>query len=250
MSEHALTDVWAASPTAVWVVSEAGEIFRWDGSSWETALSADRTGAIVLRSVWGSSERDIWAVGDRGVMLHWDGTSWSFFESGTTRDLTQVLGTSQSDVLAAGYRVLLHYDGGKRSAYWTEVGSSDDIWQDLYPGPNGTLWVSGYFSVTTYRGGGGGPRMDVYQSGSLLESLTTSQMCGWATPQGQIIGSDRCDQPRCSIRLLKRGEPESWDDEWVPIAETAFPVTDLWGDEHWIWAVGEQGMLARLPTPM
>ena len=87
--------VWGSSPSDIFAVGRAGEIWHYDGASWTEMDSG--TDAYLL-GVWGSSPRDVYAVGDAGTILHYDGTSWSPLDSGTDLDLWQIWGFSSGDV--------------------------------------------------------------------------------------------------------------------------------------------------------
>ena len=55
-----------------------------------------------LDRVWGSSASDVFAVGNGGTILHYDGSSWSEMSGDITRDMRKVWGASASEVFAVG----------------------------------------------------------------------------------------------------------------------------------------------------
>ena len=64
----------------------------------------------ILACVWGSSPRNVFAVGENSVILHYDGNSWSRMESGSDTYLLGVWGTSGNNVYAVGTNgTILHY---------------------------------------------------------------------------------------------------------------------------------------------
>lgn len=89
--------MWGSGPDDVFAVGSGGTtpsatILHFNGRSWSfVEVDADSS----LASVWGSSSNDVFAVGSKGMILHSDGSSWSAMESGTTRDLTGVLGAAR-----------------------------------------------------------------------------------------------------------------------------------------------------------
>jgi hypothetical protein len=127
-----LFDVWASSPSDVWVVGDevvgAGLqaiILHFDGSTWTTSY----TEAIQdFGRIWGSGPDDVWAAG-LGDTVHYDGHSWS--KGGPTSSTVGafgVWGTGPSDVWAWGADAnangsLFHYDGTSWSA-GTPIGAS------------------------------------------------------------------------------------------------------------------------------
>jgi hypothetical protein len=101
------------SVTTALCEGKGGVITRFDGTSWiATPVSQD------LRGVWVASETEAFAVGEQGTILHYDGTSWTPMQSGTSQMLTDVWGSSPTDVYAVGgsfldgvQGVILHYNG-------------------------------------------------------------------------------------------------------------------------------------------
>jgi hypothetical protein len=59
-----------------------------------------------LTDVWGSSASDIWAVGFNGSIVHYDGSHWARVLDGVSYAFTGVWGSGPSDVWAVGYRSL------------------------------------------------------------------------------------------------------------------------------------------------
>jgi len=152
-----LEDVWAAAPDAVWIVGGTDRVDLFDGSFsdwtigyapagcewqldegatsvWATSrvnafVVAGEPGAIVhydgatwtpmttgttsrLSDIWGSSETDVFAVGQTGAVLHYDGSTWAVMPTETSNNLLGVWGSSGTDVYAVGDAgTILHYDG-------------------------------------------------------------------------------------------------------------------------------------------
>jgi hypothetical protein len=61
---------------------DSGIIIRWDGTSWNSVISAIPV-TKHLFSVDRVSSTDGWAVGSDGCIIHWDGTSWGNVTSPT-----------------------------------------------------------------------------------------------------------------------------------------------------------------------
>ena len=166
-SVFAAIDVWAFSPTDVWVIDGSSSIQRYDGEGWSVLdwsnwrafvhlrAVADRGVALLRRrplvlrwcdvradecvsadlgpqrltDVWASSSvNDVWAVGDDAIVAHDDGNSWGAHDRGlAVQELD--LGSGPSDVYALSTFDLVHYDGST----WTEI--------DLYAGAGyGQVW--------------------------------------------------------------------------------------------------------------
>jgi len=70
-----MTRMWGSGPTDVYTVSDAGNIYRFDGSAWSLVyqdLSISPPPSLV--SVTGSAADDVWALGE--TVLHFDGSRW------------------------------------------------------------------------------------------------------------------------------------------------------------------------------
>jgi len=76
-----------------------------------------------LNACWGTKSSDMFFVGNAGYIYHYDGTSFTQMNSGTTKDIGQIWGTSSTNVWASGWNpstaasVLLHYNGST----WSEI---------------------------------------------------------------------------------------------------------------------------------
>lgn len=65
-----------------------------------------------LTGVWGSSPTDVFAIGGNGTILHFDGRHWTRMSVPGEPDLISIWGSSGRDVHAVGDRgVILHFDG-------------------------------------------------------------------------------------------------------------------------------------------
>jgi hypothetical protein len=82
-----------------------------------------------LRAAWGNSIKDFFAVGDGETILHFDGSQWHRMFSGSIyNSLTDIWGTSSTDVFAVGSSQILHYDGSIWSKIYTDGGSLSGVW--------------------------------------------------------------------------------------------------------------------------
>lgn len=101
-------------------------LYHWNGTNViETRLESTgvySTADGAIHSAWGTSSSDMFFVGDSGTILHFDGTNWTKMNSGTTRQLNSICGTSDNNIYAVGYNTstgqseVLHYNGSS----WSE----------------------------------------------------------------------------------------------------------------------------------
>ena len=109
--------MFAFSEDDYWLTHSGTIIHSVTGSS-QTYSFGSSTVNGPLHASWGtSSSNDMYSVGDGGTILHFDGTQWTKMQSGTTKDLHSIWGTSSHDIWASGTSsskgttILLHYDG-------------------------------------------------------------------------------------------------------------------------------------------
>jgi hypothetical protein len=81
-----------------------------------------------ITDVWGTSASDVFVVGAEGVILHYDGGTWIAMNSGFANWLKGVGGTSSSDVFAVGAGTILHFDGSNWSAMASGGPSRYHVW--------------------------------------------------------------------------------------------------------------------------
>ena len=80
--DNSLVGLWVGATNNVWIVGSGpdGEGLTWhyDGSSWTQTrrLTPEGNNEPGLSDVWGSSDSDVYAVGEIGI-LHYDGTNWT-----------------------------------------------------------------------------------------------------------------------------------------------------------------------------
>jgi hypothetical protein len=143
--DYSLLDVFGTSSHDVYAVGggtaptgNAGFLLHYDGSQW-TEMPIDYPGNFWhLGAVWASSPNDVFAVGAlnnrTGLIFHYDGHGWSPMAVPATDILTDVWGTSSSNVFAVSWDAILHYDGKA----WTKVSNQGGyaIWgsssRDVY----------------------------------------------------------------------------------------------------------------------
>ena len=142
-SGSALWAIHGSSPTDIVATGENGSAVRFNGTGW-SAISVNTTG--TLAGVWssgtGATSVGAAASGSSGVAFSYGGTSWSAFSTGSSRVLTSVWGPSASDLYATGEQgTLLRYNGSSWSALTT--GTTDLLWS-VTGAPSG---IGGAFAV-------------------------------------------------------------------------------------------------------
>ncbi len=99
----ALSSVWGSSASNVFAVGGspgAGEIYHYDGSSWnEMEMPA---GVSLLVWVYGFGPNEVFAVGEDGSAVRYDGAAWTKLETGTTEDLWGIWGATPSEMWVVG----------------------------------------------------------------------------------------------------------------------------------------------------
>lgn len=174
-----LRAVWSLAHNDAVAVGDAGEIRRYDGTSWSLQASGTTKN---LNAVWGVGT-SVFAAGDGGTILRYDGSNWIAQTSGTTQPLYAIWGTSSTDVFAVGAAgTILHYDGSVWTAQssgstmilrgvWGSSGSA--VFAVGYGGTilfyNGTTWTAQNTNAAiNLRAVWGTSATDVYAVGTML----------------------------------------------------------------------------------
>jgi hypothetical protein len=152
--------IFVFSKNDIWVGGSGA--LHWDGASWHDTYITNQVFNGRVQSLWGNSSSDLYIVGTNGSMAHYDGSAWTPVQSGTSLDIQDIWGatdstTGQQTILAAagntyvsnarqvlqitGMQVTTLSDNGINGAlrgiwflpgkqYWV-VG--DGVWEDRQP---------------------------------------------------------------------------------------------------------------------
>jgi len=88
-----LRAVFAFGPNDVWVGTSSP--YHWDGNRWAEYTVTGVFNGYINR-FWGTSSGDLHMVGTNGSIAHWNGSSWLPLASGTTLDIGDVYGATDS----------------------------------------------------------------------------------------------------------------------------------------------------------
>lgn len=189
----------------------------------------------TLFAVWGSSPDDVYAVGDRGAIVHFDGSSWTAMESGTTKRLWDVMGSSSSRIWAVGANGAVLFKKSGRSWIQKEIGTPRTLYS-LWVKEDGTVYACGTggivlkkdeWSWSVMRQGGSGADQRSIWAGEDGEVFTVSY---YLNPDDQAFFA--------AVLYVSRYDGASW-------ATTSFlegaPTTlhGIWGsDSRDVYGVG------------
>lgn len=142
--------MWGTSAANIWVATNKGEVFHYNGTAWSLSLRIDPAGTVIASSIWGTSASDVWVTTSDGRVFRFDGTTWTPYQvTGTGIPLHEIWGAGPNDIWAFGISGAHHWDG----ATWTphtlsntlvlgaEGSGSNDIYAVTRPDANGNaLW--------------------------------------------------------------------------------------------------------------
>lgn len=125
---YAILDIFGVGSTSIWMVGDSSNALYWNGLTF-TSMSIQATPGGVYNKLYGAIN-SIWAVGNGGKIAFWNGVSWTQQPSGTTQDLLGVYGFGATDVWAVGKgATILRYDGVSWSAVvHTITGPIQCVW--------------------------------------------------------------------------------------------------------------------------
>ncbi len=189
-----LHGIWAASPTDLWVVGQAGALWHGNGVKWVVQPLPAGVRPADLWAVTGSDANDLWVCGDGPTMLHFSRGTWYPVAVPTQRNLAALAGSSPRGIWAlsfgiAGVQDLIKWDGESWKS-WTNpawlststsqaqgiwAGSDDDVWVaegDKILRGNGAVWetlATPPGGVTTVWGDAGGGVWGAGEDGTIVQ---------------------------------------------------------------------------------
>jgi hypothetical protein len=126
-SASAGTDVWAVSPTDVWVASGATDALHFDGTTWTPTTLTD----FGLFTIWGDGTQ-AYAGGEGEALFHFAGGTWTTLQvrGGSSQGFTDMGGLG-ADIFTVGNQDVVQLSGNT----FTRV---TDVPQNTYR----SVWVS------------------------------------------------------------------------------------------------------------
>lgn len=244
----ALRSVDALSLDDVWAVGEAGSIVHYDGIAWKTFASPTEKG---LHHVLMLNPQEGWAFGDSGTLLHYDGVRWQNITSPTHYRLLGGAVDGQGVLWAVGHGGTLLRRIPTDGTFRLTLPSTQEF---VIPG----AWVGVTPTLSVFDGHHGPVTVTLGYDPAILDATWTVQMVSMTSDlpvqltvavsasQGTIpltaTASDGVytHSTTLSLTLLSGA--------WAagPAMYPAGLIHDMAGDSAGgIWAVGDNGMLAR-----
>ncbi|MFN0156517.1 MAG: hypothetical protein ACKVRP_00430 [Bacteroidota bacterium] len=84
--------IFSFGPDDIWLA--AGGIHHFDGTRWTEHKVVVEVGQS--NKIWGSSSSNLWVVGNNGLIVYYNGNNWQRLESGTTLDVRDIYGATDS----------------------------------------------------------------------------------------------------------------------------------------------------------
>ena len=257
-----VSDMWASSPSDIFVAGRAGwiweplgigqaAIFHYDGDDWTTQATMAGDCAFFT-DLWGSSASDVFAAGnvDAGFIEHYDGVSWGSCQTSDNTGLfldsriRALWGTGSSDAFAAGTGhclevvAIYHFDGSQ----WSCVHSGGASAQSL------SFWcLNGIWNASSSDAFAVGSGHDVETGASRgiilhYDGSTTSAMTvGAADELTAVWGSSASDV----YAVGTNGTILHYDGcSWTPMnSGTKSHLRAVWGSGPDVFAVGDNGTI-------
>jgi hypothetical protein len=280
-----LRTMWGSSPSDIWVATNFGDMYHYNGTSWAFTPRVTSTASSIM-SFWGTGPGDVWAVTNSGGnILHYNGTSWSIHTAfpGTPPTGVQwrgVSGSGPNDVWAVGTNgTIKHYTGStwdavpstttqmlngvwatKDTAYAVGAGGTILHW-------NGSAWAAESSPTTSiYRAVHGLSGSDVWAAadGGIFRRVNgawvTTSFPGGYLPQS-IWGTSPTNMWAIAFTsdgLEGDGVPFHYDGaSWRASASVGASestpagrsLANVWGTSTTnVWAVGTDGVILQLSS--
>lgn len=218
-----MNDVVGLSANNVWAVGDNGIMLRFDGTNWtgwrydgSTVSSYNLNtwalpGArIKLRALWAFSPFIV-AVGDDGNAIYHDGSGWNKVTTGITADITDVWGSSPTDVYGTtSDGRLWRWDG---SGVW-------NVTSVVAPGALNAVWGTSASNVYTVGDGGAVFRYNGSTWQSIRLPTRANLYAVWGTSANNVFVGG-------AGNALYRWDGSTWTAEKLPQGHQIF---DFWGD--------------------
>jgi hypothetical protein len=131
-----------------------------------------------LSDIWGTSSSDVFAVGEEGTIYHYDGAVWSGMDAGWPGFIDSVWGSSSTDVYGgAEGNTLVHYDG----TAWSELSV------DVGPYYKAFIWGSSEDDVFVVGRGGGIWHYDGVTWSQMASGTTKFVLGVWGTASDNVF---------------------------------------------------------------
>ena len=208
---HAVLTVWTSGAATVNV--------------WGTMTHPGTASQLI--GLWGAADNDLFIGGDDGELLQYDGSAWSLQTPPNGTQVWDFWGTSGTDVYAAGFGGVFHFDGTD----WTAMPGIG--------GYNRSVWGSDSDDVYFVGGNASTPSL-IHWDGTGFTSMTNpapdvlGAVWGAAPDDVFIVGAG------CTVL---RGSMDAWTEMTVDPACSE----DLWGvwgfSADQVYAVGTGGRI-------
>ena len=196
-------------------------------------VSMDTGTTRLLHGVWGSSSDNVFAVGDGGTIIHFDGSDWSTQTSNTTNNLKGVWGISGTEVYAVG--------ASGKILKTVNVGTT---WSSMSNTSSGLNAIWGSSSTDIFAVGDSGTiRHYDGATWSSMSSNTTVKLLGvWGNSSTDVYAVGNSHMDGYWKRTVLHYNGTNWQME-----ETANGVTLMssWGEADDMWAAGSFGGILR-----
>ncbi len=207
--DPAFSDIWAASPSDIFVsFADYGYVLYFDGIEWTQTSLPD---VSDIYSIWGTSATNVYAACREGC-YRYDGMSWSEVSLPATYDgyrWSSVWCGGESDVyLASGSvdMVILHYDGLEWSSMSLPSGVMYDYMHDMWGIPGDFVYAVGEYGTILHYSYSQGEWSNVSIPGVYTDYTSVS---GNAENDFYVSGDE-------TIHHFKGSQWESFAVEFVP----------------------------------
>lgn len=218
---NGIMSLWINGEDDVWMTTDAGQVLRYDGSTWyEWRTPEDYEYFIAL---WGTGPANMFALASNRL-VRWDGNEWTTILN--QYSMTDLFGFANDDLWVVGYGFIRHWDG----LTWEEWEMASFNFRDVFGVASDDMWVSGYDGVLLHWNGAG---WDDH-----TQTTTTMVNTGiWGPASDDIYfamtgGSELLHWNGAEIETIDPGLTSSWIDVWGNGADD-------------VWAVGSGPVVAR-----
>ena len=177
------SNAWTTAGAQLWLVGANGLVASWDGA---TLVRRTLAGAPQLFAVWGTSDNDVWFVGAGGAIGHWNGSALTSEASPTTSTIFGVWGTGPNDIFGVtGAGGIVRYNGFGWSNLSSPLSNTSGLYR-IIGLPGGDFVVGG---ERVFRGSRSSGTLQWVELGPLPSNFGAFSL--GTTPTGQVWAGAR-----------------------------------------------------------
>ena len=213
--EGELTAIWAFAEDDIFVGTDEGHVYRFDGSLWSQSYRKSSMLRLPILDIWGTSNTNVYACTGYmvGTVLHFDGSTWSETDMPSPVNYCKaVYGFSEGDIYMiafsfTAYNLIYHNSIGHPQEWeLVDINSLSGLelnCRSLWGSGGDDVFIGGYQGQIIHWNG---------QNWKLMDSGTTETITGiWGSSSDNVFAASKS-----KIIHFDGGNSERWTEMSIP----------------------------------